>query len=79
MLLWQPKGNVNRKVGELPGHSAGISQLVVADEQSQVGWGGRWIDRGSAAAQGVLLLRIHVQAGACCDHPAPASAGHGEW
>ncbi len=88
VLLWQPKGNVNRKVrctvvcyrlwtqsaaaarfgrslcsvcaavqrvctlnndvhahtaamrlqvGELAGHSAGVSQLVVADEQSQVG------------------------------------------
>ncbi|PRW05751.1 WD repeat-containing on Y chromosome-like [Chlorella sorokiniana] len=36
VLLWQPKGNVNRKVGELAGHSAGVSQLVVADEQSQV-------------------------------------------
>ena len=37
MLLWQPKGNVSRAVGELAGHSAGVCQLVVADEQSQVG------------------------------------------
>jgi len=36
VLLWQPKGNVNHKVGELPGHSSGISQVLVADEQSQV-------------------------------------------
>jgi hypothetical protein len=37
VLLWQPKGNVTRAVGELSGHSAGVQQLVVADEQSQVG------------------------------------------
>ncbi|KAL4852837.1 WD repeat-containing protein 64 [Chlorella vulgaris] len=36
VLLWQPKGNVSRAVGELSGHSAGVQQLVVADDQSQV-------------------------------------------
>lgn len=36
MLLWQPKGNVNKPVGELPGHASGVAQLLVADEQSQV-------------------------------------------
>ena len=36
VLLWQPKGNVSRSVGELAGHTAGVCQLVVADEQSQV-------------------------------------------
>jgi hypothetical protein len=45
VLLWQPKGNVSRAVGELSGHSAGVQQLVVADDQSQVselhGWSAR--------------------------------------
>ncbi|KAL4420053.1 hypothetical protein ABPG77_007492 [Micractinium sp. CCAP 211/92] len=36
VLLWQPKGNVNKPVGELPGHASGVAQLLVADEQSQV-------------------------------------------
>lgn len=37
MLLWQPKGNVNKPVGELPGHASGVAHLLVADAQSQVG------------------------------------------
>ncbi|KAL4440619.1 hypothetical protein ABPG75_003620 [Micractinium tetrahymenae] len=36
VLLWQPKGNVNKPVGELPGHASGVAHLLVADEQSQV-------------------------------------------
>ena len=37
VLLWQPKGSVSRAVGELAGHPGGVQELVVADEQSQVG------------------------------------------
>lgn len=37
VLLWPPKGNINRKVGELAGHGAGVVQVVMADACSQVG------------------------------------------
>lgn len=37
VLLWPPKGNINCKIGELAGHSAGVVQVVIADERSQVG------------------------------------------
>lgn len=37
VLLWPPKGNINRRVGELAGHSAGVVQVVMADAHSQVG------------------------------------------
>ncbi|GAB4819533.1 hypothetical protein N2152v2_006579 [Parachlorella kessleri] len=35
VLLWPPKGNINRKIGELVGHSAGVVQVVMADARSQ--------------------------------------------
>ena len=39
VLLWQPKGNTRRAVGELPGHAAGVCAVAVAEAQSQAGGG----------------------------------------
>lgn len=36
VLLWQPKGNMNQRVGELSGHSAAVCRVEVAEENNQV-------------------------------------------
>lgn len=71
VLLWQPKGNVNKPVGELPGHASGVAHLLVADEQSQVGRPGRG---GGRKKVGQLSLPIlHAQRAACTGELRPHS------
>ncbi len=84
MLLWQPKGNVNKPVGELPGHASGVAQLLVADEQSQVaGWAGPGDEGTPHHAPSPLLRKLVAQLNPgralitpehlLCNHSSPSS------